>query len=110
MHPVLSLVEDDGLWPIQNSVRDLCIAMRRETMHEYSILMGVRHQLLIHLIRFEDGGSASGLVLEPHARTYVRVHGARPFDRLHWIIHQRDATTGLLGNLDCLMYDFKLWC
>ena len=46
-----------------------------QAVHKHRGLLRVRHQLLIHLVRLEDGGALGGLVLHAHAGADVGVDG-----------------------------------
>lgn len=110
MHPVLSLIEDDRLWPIEHGIRHLRVTMRGEAVHEDCILLRMSHQHFIHLVRLEDGCPFRRLVLEAHTGAHVRIHGISTRNCLDGVLHQRDAATRQLAYLDRLVNNVKLGC
>ena len=77
-------------------------------MHKHRVLLRMRHQRLIDLVRLEDGRTLCGFVLEAHAGADVRVDRIRACDCLDRVLHQGDAAARLLADFDRLVDDLKL--
>jgi hypothetical protein len=107
VHAVFGLVEDEGLWAVEDCIGDFGVAMRRQAVHEDCVLLGVRHQGFVDLIALEDGGALGGFVFEAHAGADVGVDGVGSGDCLDGVVHEGDAAAGGLGDLDGLMDDFE---
>ena len=62
VHAVFGLVEDDGLWAVEDGISNLRPAVCGQTVHEDRAGLCVGHQLIVDLEGNEDGRAACGLV------------------------------------------------
>ena len=105
---VFGLIEDYGLGAVQHGVRDLCVAVGGEAVHEDGVGLGVGHEGLVDLVGLEDGGASGGLVLEAHGGADISVDGVGTGDRFDGVVEEGDGTAGLLGDFDGLVDDVEL--
>ena len=77
MQPVLGLIEGDALRALQHLMGDFFAAMRRQTMHDYSVLFGQCDRSAVDLVGTEGIHARLCFFLLAHASPYVGVNCIR---------------------------------
>src|SRR3990167_6295447 len=90
VQPVLRLVQDDAPGPVQDRVRDLLPAMRRQTVHDEGLPAREPEQRLVDLVALECLLPPLALLLLPHADPHIRVDHIRPLDGLAGLHREGD--------------------
>src|SRR6185369_4378413 len=108
MHAILSLIEDDGLRPIQHRICDFSVASRRQAMHEYRVRSSLLHERLIYLKWSENRRPLGGLVFVPHADAYVGIDRVRALNRRLRVLHKTQFADVLLSDLTGLGHDLDI--
>src|SRR6266702_1492473 len=94
VQPVLRLVEDRRLLPLEHRLRDLLAPVRRQAVQGDGLGIGRRHERLVDDEAGEALPALGGLGLLPHARPDVGVHDVRASGRLARRAHHPRPATG----------------
>ena len=91
MHFIFSLIKDHGMGPIQNIRCDFLSSMGRKAVHHKGILLGDRHQGLVHLKILKIRQTLGPFILLAHTGPNIRIYNIRALGRLFGIFYNPDV-------------------